>query len=138
MSYYSLNFLRISPQRYTYATYVAAHMRVLVTRALFIRSALLLWSAKTPLHSDQFAHGSLDQSLDGSFQFFLDGQSLHLAGVKDGFYALISTVNPEAVLLEADYDNDAALVYLELRGDRLEVISKRELLDLRCAEAGWC
>ena len=73
-----------------------------------------------------------------TYKSFLDGQSIHLAVVEDGIYALKSTANPEAILLEADYQNNAALLYLEIRGERIELIAPEELAERRCQEIGWC
>lgn len=46
-------------------------------------------------------------------------QDLNVSGVPDGTYALVNVVNPEGTLLEADYENNAAVVYLWLRGGHL-------------------
>jgi len=73
-----------------------------------------------------------------TYKSFLDGQSIHLAAVEDGFYALKSTVNPDAMLLEANYDNNAALLYLDIRGEHVELITAEEITERRCQENGWC
>jgi len=73
-----------------------------------------------------------------TYKSFLDGQSIHLATVGDGFYALKSTANPDAILLEANYQNNTALVYLDIRGDQVELLDPEEYLELRCQESdGW-
>ncbi len=51
-----------------------------------------------------------------TYKSFLDGQEIHLAGVEDGFYALKSTTNPDASLLEANYSNNAAAALSEHSG----------------------
>lgn len=89
-----------------------------------------------------FGCGRLLQGLSAgwgdTYKSFLDGQSIRLSRVQDGIYALKSTANPGAVLLEADYQNNAALLYLEIRGESLEVIPPHELAERRCSENGWC
>ncbi len=72
-----------------------------------------------------------------TYKSHLDGQSIRLAGIKDGFYALKSTANPDAILLEARYDNNAALLYLEIRGQSLELIDPADYVEQRCQEDDW-
>jgi hypothetical protein len=72
------------------------------------------------------------------YKSHLDGQSIHLEGVKDGFYALKSTANPDAILLESNYSNNAALLYLEVRGEHLEQLTHDEVVDRRCLDVGHC
>jgi len=73
-----------------------------------------------------------------TYKSFLDGQEIHLAGIEDGFYALKSTTNPDLSLLEANYHNNAAVLYLNIQGTRLELIDPEELAERRCPENGWC
>jgi len=68
----------------------------------------------------------------------LDGQALDLEGVPDGFYALQSIANPNATIIEANYANNAGLVYLELRGSSVREIATAELSEARCLDNGWC
>jgi len=84
------------------------------------------------------------QSLQGlsagwgdTYKSFLDGQSLHLAVLKDGYYGLKSTANPDAILLESNYDNNAALIYLDIRGMRVDLIELEEFFERRCWEYDW-
>jgi hypothetical protein len=72
------------------------------------------------------------------YKSFLDGQSITLKGIVDGIYALKSSANPGAILLESNYSNNAALVYLEIRGNSLTIIQKPEIIEKRCLETGWC
>jgi hypothetical protein len=71
-----------------------------------------------------------------TYESHLDGQSIHLPALQDGFYALRSTANPDAILLEADYDNNTALVYLEIRGPELKRVALAEFFEWRCQESG--
>lgn len=73
-----------------------------------------------------------------TYKSFLDGQEIHLAGIEDGFYALKSTTNPDASLLEANYSNNAAVLYLSIQGTRLELVAPEGLAERRCSENGWC
>jgi len=68
----------------------------------------------------------------------LDGQSLDLSGVPDGYYALQSTSNPNAAIIESNYGNNSALVYVEIRGERVREVPASELSERRCLENGWC
>lgn len=72
-----------------------------------------------------------------TYKSYLDGQSLQLAVVQDGFYALKSTANPDAILLESNYRNNFALLYLEIRGERLKLIDPAEFLERHCQDEGW-
>ena len=62
---------------------------------------------------------------------YLDGQSLPLDGVPDGFYALASTANANARLREAKISNNAGMVYLQIYGNRLNVIPQADLAWVR-------
>ena len=73
-----------------------------------------------------------------TYKSFLDGQEIHLAGVADGFYALKSTTNPDGSLLEANYSNNAALLYLSIQGTRIELVAPEALAERRCSENRWC
>jgi hypothetical protein len=48
------------------------------------------------------------------YKSFLDGQSIQLSGVQNGYFALISTANPEAIVLESNYSNNTARHYLKI------------------------
>ncbi|MGQ0602097.1 MAG: lysyl oxidase family protein [Anaerolineales bacterium] len=72
------------------------------------------------------------------YDSFLDGQSLDVSALADGVYALVSTTNPNARLLEADYTNNTAIVYLNLAGDRVAVVPSPELAPAQCQAAGRC
>jgi hypothetical protein len=72
------------------------------------------------------------------YKSHLDGQSIHLAGIQDGFYALKSTANPEAIILEGNYENNTALLYMQIRGESLELLTPAEIVDRRCQENSWC
>jgi hypothetical protein len=67
-----------------------------------------------------------------TYKSHLDGQSIPLTGVADGFYALKSTANPKQILVESNYYNNSALIFLELRGDQVMVIYLADYIALRC------
>lgn len=50
----------------------------------------------------------------------VSGQELDITGVPDGRYAIRSTADPVNRLLETDESNNAAIVYIELIGNRVE------------------
>jgi hypothetical protein len=56
------------------------------------------------------------------YKHFLEGQSIDITDVPDGLYALVSTANPDARLIEADYGNNTATIYLTLAGRKVEVV----------------
>lgn len=53
-------------------------------------------------------------------------------------YGLVSTANPNARLIEADYTNNSAVIYLRIAGDRVDVALPPELDPGRCRADGWC
>jgi hypothetical protein len=68
----------------------------------------------------------------------LDGQWLDISNVADGVYALRSTANPDRWLIETDYTNNSATIYVALRGNEVEVVEP-PWMDLEvCATQGWC
>ena len=71
------------------------------------------------------------------YEYFLEGQSVSLAGVKDGFYVLKSTVNPDSLLLEANYDNNSTLYYLHVHGHNIESIDLEKYFERRCQPSDW-
>jgi hypothetical protein len=81
------------------------------------------------------------QSLQGlsagwgdTYKSHLDGQALDITALPDGYYALVSTVNPGVIVMEANYKNNSALVYLEIRGSKLEVITLDKIRRGNCLE----
>jgi hypothetical protein len=68
-----------------------------------------------------------------TYKSFLDGQSLDLTGLPDGFYALTSRVNPNGVIRETDYTNNSTRAYLALLGDQLIVVSLNQVRVAECA-----
>lgn len=69
-----------------------------------------------------------------TYKSTLDGQALDLTGLPDGFYALTSSVNPNAVVLEQDYTNNSAQLYLAILEDRLVVITLKQIRTAECDE----
>ena len=70
-----------------------------------------------------------------TYKSFLDGQSIQLGAVRDGYYALKSTANPDGILLEANYQNNTALIYLDIRGEEVELLDLDEYFERRCQES---
>lgn len=54
-----------------------------------------------------------------TYDWDLPGQQLDLEGVPDGYYAIRSTVNPDALILEVDVTNNSTTTYIEIRGGTL-------------------
>jgi hypothetical protein len=72
-----------------------------------------------------------------TYHSYLDGQTLDLTGLPDGFYALVSTVNPDGAVLEENYHNNSAQVYLLLSGKRIKQVSLKEIQMAGC-DASLC
>lgn len=91
-------------------------------------------------HRNYFDCGQSLQGLSAgwgdTYKSHLDGQSLDITAIPDGYYALISIVNPGTILLEADYKNNHAVVFLEIRNSRLKVITLDEIRQENCR--GYC
>lgn len=89
-----------------------------------------------PLRRGYVGCGQYKQGLSigwgDTYQSFLDGQSLDVTGLPDGYYVLISAVNPDGLILEENYINNAARVYLELRGDRMAVVTPKLIKMAEC------
>ena len=69
-----------------------------------------------------------------TYSSWLDGQALDVTGLPNGFYALTSKVNPNAAILEEDYANNTARVYLAILGDNLIVVTLRQIKLAECDE----
>jgi hypothetical protein len=61
----------------------------------------------------------------------LEGQLLDLRGVPDGRYLLVHRVNADRSIRESSYENNAASVLLELRGQTVEILA-------RCPDSAAC
>jgi hypothetical protein len=72
------------------------------------------------------------------YKSFLEGQQIELGDLPGGVYALVSTANPSGSLLEADYDNNTAVVYLRIIGREIEVVPFHELRKEICLSVGVC
>lgn len=72
-----------------------------------------------------------------TYKSFLDGQSLDLTGLPDGFYALTSSVNPNGVIIEEDYTNNSAQLYLAIRGNQVSEVTLKQIRMAEC-EKIWC
>jgi hypothetical protein len=55
----------------------------------------------------------------------------------DGYYALVSSVNPGSILLEADYNNNRALILLEIRDNQLKVVTSEEIRPVDYRDYCW-
>jgi hypothetical protein len=98
-----------------------------------------------PAYQTRRLYASCGQGFQGlstgrgdTYKSHLDGQSIPLSGVPDGFYALLSTANPDGILLEADTSNNTAVLYLEIRGERLALVSPAEIADQACPALNRC
>jgi hypothetical protein len=60
-----------------------------------------------------------------------EGQSIDVTGVPPGRYVLVHRANPDRVLRERAYGNNAASVSIELRGARVRVLA-------RCPDSATC
>lgn len=79
---------------------------------------------RTPVHMacGQAAQGILPGWGD-LYKADLDGQTVDVTRLSNGRYALLSTANPDAVIVESDYTNNTGAVVVELRNMRVTVIA---------------
>jgi hypothetical protein len=98
-----------------------------------------------PGFSDRPSYGACGPRRQGlsvgwgdKYKSFLEGQELELGDLADGIYALVSTANPGAALLEADYDNNTAVVYVRILGRTIEVVPLHELRKEVCLSQEVC
>jgi hypothetical protein len=68
----------------------------------------------------------------------LDGQALDISGLLDGVYALRSIANVGGWLLETDYTNNSATIYLALDGNEVEEVEAPWMEAGVCEAGGWC
>lgn len=73
-----------------------------------------------------------------TYKSSLDGQSLDITGVADGYYALKSTTNPQRYLYEANYSNNSAVLYIEIRVNKVSTANLDEIIHRVCPETGIC
>ena len=55
-----------------------------------------------------------------TYKYFYPGQSVEVSSLKDGIYALVSTVDPDHLLKEANIHNNSAVAYFEIREKNLK------------------
>jgi hypothetical protein len=68
----------------------------------------------------------------------LDGQTIDISAVEDGVYALRSTANAGFWLLETNYTNNAATIYVSLSGNEVEEVEPPWLVAETCDVYDWC
>jgi hypothetical protein len=73
-----------------------------------------------------------------TYDSFLDGQSLDVTDLADGVYALASTANPHRNLLETNYANNTAVIYLRFLGNQVEVVTPPKSDDKHCHDQEQC
>ena len=50
------------------------------------------------------------------------GQEIDITGLPHGTYALVSTANPDGILMEADLENNSATTAFRLTGDWIVIL----------------
>lgn len=63
------------------------------------------------------------------YRYHLPGQSIDITFLFDGVYALRSTVNPENRLWEENRENNTAILYIEIEGNRVRIVESREIFN---------
>jgi hypothetical protein len=58
------------------------------------------------------------------YEYHLPGQWVEITSLKDGLYALVSTVNPDHLLYEEDFLNNTGVTYFEIRDLRLKSVGE--------------
>jgi hypothetical protein len=62
-----------------------------------------------------------------TYQAHIAGQFVDITGLPDGTYALVSTVDPDNIILETNNRNNSALIYFKLSQGVLEIVGDRFL-----------
>lgn len=60
-----------------------------------------------------------------TYKYYYWGQWVDVTSLEDGIYALVSTVNPDHLLREADTNNNTGVTYFGIREKRLGVVEER-------------
>jgi hypothetical protein len=68
----------------------------------------------------------------------LDGQAIDVSDLPDGVYALRSTANAGQWLIETDYTNNTATIYIALKGSTVEEVEPPWMEPAVCQAGGWC
>jgi hypothetical protein len=97
-------------------------------------------------HAEPFAYTSCGQSvLQGIsvgwgdlYSSDLPGQTIDITGVADGDYWLLSTADPNNLLLETEDNNNTGVVKVRIQGNSVSVISTDTDLDARPDEIDNC
>jgi hypothetical protein len=63
------------------------------------------------------------------YRYHLPGQSIDITFLFDGIYALRSTVNPENRLWEENLENNTAILYIEIEGNRVRIVESQEIFN---------
>jgi phosphohistidine phosphatase SixA len=62
------------------------------------------------------------------YEYYLPGQNIDITDVPDGIYAVRSIVDPANQFRELSRSNNAAIVYVEIQGDRVGIVDITEIL----------
>jgi len=81
-----------------------------------------LWSARARYGSCGWRKQGLSAGWADRYERHLTGQSMDLSHVPDGIYALVSTANPDQMIIESNRNNNTAVVYFEIRGSDMQVV----------------
>ena len=89
--------------------------------------------ADIPNAASRQTYSACDQNIQGisvgwidTYRHHLEGQSIEITALPDGAYALRSVVDPDKKLWDSNYENNAAVLYIELEGNRVTVIESEE------------
>jgi virginiamycin B lyase len=84
---------------------------------------------QTYLYCDQTRQG-ITAGWTDTYKYHLPGQYIDITDVPDGSYALRSVVDPSQQLWESDRENNAAIIYIKIEGERLGIVDLAETPDL--------
>lgn len=86
-----------------------------------------------PNAASRQTYSACDQNIQGisagwidTYRQHLVGQSIDITALPDGVYALRSVVDPDKKLWDRNYENNAAILYIELGGNSVTVIESEE------------
>ncbi|MGD8406556.1 MAG: lysyl oxidase family protein, partial [Anaerolineales bacterium] len=85
--------------------------------------------ADIPNAAARQTYSACDQNIQGisigwidTYRHHLEGQSIDITALPDGAYALRSVVDPDKKLWDRNYENNAAILYIQLEGNSVTVI----------------
>lgn len=78
---------------------------------------------------DRKYHPTCEQEVQGlstgwtdTYASYREGQELDISQIPGGKYAIQTVINPDRKIVESNYDNNKAIIYVEIKGDTIRKI----------------